>query len=280
MYPPMPAEELGRVVTNLRAVGIPETRHDMPTPVPAERMVGGEACAAEWQLEPHLNRQPTVDGYELVIDTDAGQAHLYFEFEDAAGIGRVFRRSVRARGGMAIISELIPQTRLNRLRLCVQSPIDIRRIQVWFFQRLMPNMTRTSAVWEQDQANPTASMASDDDHGSAWVAMSQGEATLVFKPQEHDGPLSMYRLSGVRFGEESFATALSWQLEGSEDGLAWEYLDQRSGITLPSGREKFATFYAERPDSFRYYRLRIQGGEHDSSNSIGLAEVQLFAASE
>lgn len=281
MYPPMPAEELGRVIMNTAASSLPGARDDAALPVRAESATaGGEACSAEWIFEPLANRQPAIDGYELEIEIDADQASLGFEFEDAAGSSHIFQRSVSTRGGLAKIREQIPQTKLQRLRLCILSPVDVRNLHVRFVQRFMPDMARTAEVWEQGHANPTALLATDNDNGSAWVSMGEDEAVLVFEPREHSGPLSVYRLSGVESRDERFVALQIWWLEGSKDGVAWQYMDQRSGVVLPWGRREFGTFYVERPGSYRYYRLRMRVDENNSIRKIGLTEVQLFAAPE
>ena len=69
----------------------------------------------------------------------------------------------------------------------------------------------------------------------------------------------------------------SWIVYGSSDGNSWEILDDQRSVTFQERGER-KTFEIDKPDTYRYYRIRIRSNQGGQATSI--AEWYLETESE
>ncbi|HSR95434.1 MAG TPA: hypothetical protein VLM79_00130, partial [Kofleriaceae bacterium] len=62
-----------------------------------------------------------------------------------------------------------------------------------------------------------------------------------------------------------------WTLSGSNDGMTWTTLDQRSGLTF-RWRQQTRAFHVAQPGDYAFYRLELT-----SAPGSSLAEIELLA---
>ncbi|OHS96095.1 hypothetical protein TRFO_37763 [Tritrichomonas foetus] len=68
----------------------------------------------------------------------------------------------------------------------------------------------------------------------------------------------------------------NWVIEGSNDGVEWEEIDQRVDNDELNGNNKVATFHCKYPKRAKIIRLRQCGKNHRNADDIQLTNIEFF----
>jgi len=164
----------------------------------------------------------------------------------------------------------------------VYSPDGSANLQVDSITPVMTSNTAPSpfvvSVDSYYDANYVAFKAFNQDGGSTfwnsqhvlphWIKVDLGSARKITK----------YRWRAVNRSFHESRSPSTWTIEGSNDNLAWDGLDSRSGVGTP-GMNQWTSYYTFTNNSFyRYYRMYITANTLMVDGYIELGELHFVEA--
>ena len=101
---------------------------------------------------------------------------------------------------------------------------------------------------------------------NSWISFDFGESQLR---------LAHYTIKTIRAGRNNVHLR-SWVIEGSDDGDVWTVIDEKDNSDALNGKDKVCSWKCPDKKPFRLIRLRQTDKNHASTNTLALANIELF----